>query len=663
MKLSRPGLLGILMLLATPAPAIDRLPVEDFSREPSTSHARLSPDGKRLAFIREHREHATLFITDIDKGKLSRLDLGGVMDRNTSNKEVGEFQWISAERLLITTTIWDLMYGVIAVDWDGGGSVPISGYEDNQVAISGTKIFANEVIHNFHDKDQNILMLDRHALGRDGRSYPDILRVNTLTGVSSRNVQNPGNVVHWGLDADGVARLGITVQEKLTGAIYRENDQAPWRTVLPLQNRTDTMQPLGFDASSNRMFVTALTPDKRWTVCPLDPATGELGEPLLTDPEYDIVPKAFAPNVDGIALAGPKFSREKKSLTGIRYYTEVPQVKWFDKTLAAHQASIDRAMPVTTNVLASTSQDEKRLLWYCYSDRNPGEYYLMDVEKHSLKLLATHMSWIKPNQMAHMLGVKYPARDGLVIHGYLTIPAGHQPKGLPLVVLPHGGPWVRDLWGFNPLVQLLANRGYAVLQMNYRGSPGYGDELYRTARRQIGRKIQDDIEDATRWAITAGIADPQRIAIMGQSYGGYSALFALGHNPELYRCGISIAGVTDWLAMFDNSDVGDYKAASRHWREQMGDPDKDKDFLQAVSPVNFADKITAPVLIIQGKEDHRVPQDQAKRMIAALEKTGGKPASLFLSEVGHNYGSEKKRLEIYKSIVAFLEKNLGPGVP
>jgi dipeptidyl aminopeptidase/acylaminoacyl peptidase len=264
--------------------------------------------------------------------------------------------------------------------------------------------------------------------------------------------------------------------------------------------------------------------------------------------------------------------------------------------------------------------------------------------------------------MAQMLSVKYAARDGLVIHGFLTVPVGHAPKGLPLVVMPHGGPWVRDVWEFNPLVQLLANRGYAVLQMNYRGSPGYGEELYQNAKRQIGGKIQDDIEDATRWAIAAGVADPKRIAIMGGSYGGYSTLFALGRSSELYRCGISFAGVTDWTAFLDKSDVADYKEATRFWREQLGDPDKDRELLRAASPVNFADKIVAPLLIIQGKEDRRVPPDQAKRMIAALEKAGRPPQALFLAEVGHNYGHEKKRTEIFAAIVGFLEKQLGPGV-
>jgi dipeptidyl aminopeptidase/acylaminoacyl peptidase len=251
-----------------------------------------------------------------------------------------------------------------------------------------------------------------------------------------------------------------------------------------------------------------------------------------------------------------------------------------------------------------------------------------------------------------------------LIHGYLTLPVGHQPRNLPLVLLVHGGPWVRDTWGFDPLVQLLANRGYAVLQVNYRGSPGYGEELFRKARRQIGREIQDDIEDAARWAISSGLADPQRIAIMGASYGGYSALFGLGHNPELYRCGIALAAVTDWPAIFDDRR-GDpvYKTANTHWQREIGDPDKDGVLLGAISPVNFAGKITAPVLIIQGKDDHTVPPDQARRMISALEQAGRKPESLFVADLGHGYGNEKQRTRIYQAMVAFLEKNLGPGVP
>jgi len=660
MKLPRLMLVGL--FVSASAHAVERLPVDYFTREPATNRAQLSPDGKRLAFLREYNGRTALHIVGIDDKKFSRLDIGEALLANDAPKAVGSFSWAGDERLVIVTTVWDMFYGVIASNWDGAQTVALSGYEDNRIAISSGKLLAREVIHAFGDKDQAILMLDRHEDGGGSPNRPDILRVDTLSGRISNEVRNPGEVARWGLDFAGVARLGVLTHGQQSGAIYRESATAPWRTILPLENRSGGLRPLGFDAAGQRMLVAALNPENRWAVFPLDPATGTLGSPLLSDPVYDIVPEGLA-EAAGVGLVSTIFSRKKEALAGIRYFMEAPRVKWFDRDFAGYQLSVDRALPDTVNMLVGMSRDEKRLLWYAFSDQNPGEYFLLDVEQHKLNLLATRMPWVKPAQMAPMLSVKYTARDGLLIHGYLTVPAGHQPKDLPLVVLVHGGPWVRDTWGFDPLVQLLANRGYAVLQMNYRGSTGYGEELYRKARRQIGREIQDDVEDATRWAIAAGVADPKRIAIMGGSYGGYSALFGLGRTPELYRCGISFAGVTDWPAIYANSDVAESKSAKRYWREQIGDPIKDEYDLRSISPVNFADKITAPVLIIQGKEDQRVPQDQARRMIAALEKAGRKPESLFIPKLSHTFGNEKQRTEILKAMVAFLEKNLGPGVP
>jgi len=644
------------------AGAIERLPIDYFAKDPFTNRAQLSPDGKRLAFLRDYHGQASLHVVSVDEKKLSRLDIGEAALANNTRKDVASFTWVGNERLVISTAVWDMFYGMIASNWDGSQTVPISGYEDNRIAVNGGKLWVREVIHTFRDKDQNILMLDRHQDSGGSANRPDILRVDTLTGRASTELKNPGEVARWGLDFDGVARFGVLTHGQQSGAIYRESAQAPWRTILPLQNRSGGLRPLGFDAASQRMLVASLNDEKRWAVFPLDPGTGELGQPLVSDPVYDIVPEGLA-DAAGVGLVSTVFSRRKQTLVGVRFVTDTSRVKWFDRDFAAYQALVDRSMPDTVNVLAGMSDDEKRLLWYSFSDQHPGEYSLLDLDRRKLSLLATRMPWVKPAQMAPMLMVKYAARDGLVIHGYLTVPVGHERKNLPLVLLVHGGPWVRDVWGYNPLVQLLANRGYAVLQMNYRGSIGYGEELYRKARRQIGREIQDDIEDATRWAIEAGVADPKRIAIMGASYGGYSTLFGLGRTPELYRCGISIAGVTDWLAFYEDSDIAEYKSSKRYWREQLGDPVKDHYDLRSISPVNFADKITAPVLIIQGKEDQRVPQDQAKRMVAALTKAGRKPESLFMAKMGHNLGDEKQRTEIYKAVVTFLEKNLGPGVP
>ena len=653
---------GLFLCVFGPAAAIERLPVEDFASVPATARARLSPDGKRLSFLREINGQTVFHIADLTTGKISRLDLGTAELVNDMPKEVGTYTWIGNERLIITTLVQDQLYGVIAVDWDGRNGKAISGYEDGRIHLSRTKFFGREVIHRFHDKQHNILMLDRHEGGVGNPNRPDIVRVNTSTGLSRTVLKNPGEVARYGLDHDGVARLGILSHGELSGAIYRKDEKSPWQTIMPLQRRDGQMHPLGLDAANDRIFVSDLTAQRRRAVFTLDPATGTLGEPLLSDPIYDIIPERYSPGLDDIPLAAPIFSEAKRSLLGIRYYTEAPRVQWFDPDFARYQAAVDKALATTVNLLVDQSRDGRKLLWFAYSDQNPGSYHLLDLEAKSFKPLGDRMPWIKPAQMAPTHAIKYSARDGLVIHGYLTVPAGHEPKGLPLVVMPHGGPWVRDVWGFNPLVQLLANRGYAVLQMNYRGSTGYGDELYREAKKQIGGKIQDDIEDATRWAIAAGAADPARIAIAGMSYGGYSALFALGRNPDLYRCGISMAGVTDWPAIYEDSDVAENKMARKYWRDQIGDPDKDLTRLRAISPVNFADKITAPVLIIQGKQDQRVPQDQAKRMIEALEKAGRPPESLVLSGVGHNYGQQRHRIQIFTAMAEFLEKHLGPGV-
>ena len=659
-RLPRWLLAGLLPVMALRA--VERLPIDYFAKEPATNRAQLSPDGKRLAFLREYGGRTTLFILDIDQKKVSRLDVGEAELVNDAPKQVGNYSWIGDNRLVIATTVWDMFYGVLATNWDGSRAVPLTGYEDNRIKLNGNKLLAREVIHAFENKDQEILMLDRHEDGAGSPNRPDILRVDTLLGQVGVEVKNPGEVSRWGLDFDGVARFGVLTHGQQSGAIYRDSATAPWRTILPLENRSGSIRPLGFDAASGHVLVGALNAENRWAVFPIDPATGTMGEALLSDPVYDVVSEGIADSA-GVGLVSTIFSRKKRSLLGIRYYTEASHVKWYDREFAGYQMSADKALPDTVNLLAGMSRDEKRLLWYSSSDQNPGQYFLMDVEKHKLTLLGSRMPWVNPAQMAPMLLVKFAARDGLQIHGYLTVPVGHQPKNLPLVVLVHGGPWVRDVWVYDPLVQLLANRGYAVLQVNYRGSTGYGDDLYRKARRQIGREIQNDIEDGTRWAIDSGVADPKRVAIMGASYGGYSTLFGLGRTPELYRCGISIAGVTDWLAFFQNSDVAEYRSSQRYWREQLGDPVKDKYDLQDISPVNFADKITAPLLIIQGKEDQRVPPDQAKRMIAALEKAGRKPESMFVPKLAHTFGNEKQRTEIFTAVAAFLEKNLGPGVP
>jgi dipeptidyl aminopeptidase/acylaminoacyl peptidase len=257
-----------------------------------------------------------------------------------------------------------------------------------------------------------------------------------------------------------------------------------------------------------------------------------------------------------------------------------------------------------------------------------------------------------------MFPIKYKARDGLLIRGYLTVPKGQKPEKLPLVMMPHGGPWARDVWGFDPLVQMLANRGYAVLQVNFRGSIGYGDEFAEKGRKEFGGAVQHDIEDGTRWAIAQGIADPKRVAIVGGSFGGYCALHALGKSRDLYRCGVAMAAVTDWADIIKRADNAEYRLAHQHWIKQLGDPKIDRAALDAISPVNFAKDIAAPVLLIHGRDDRTVPIAQAKKMASALEAAGRPPSTLYFFGEGHNTSEEKNRIEELKRIESFLAQHM-----
>ncbi len=638
--------------------AVERLPIEDFAREPEMSRAKLSPGGNYVAFRSSHQNKMTVHVYDLVDAKHRVFNSASASFANDALQEVEDFTWVSDRRLLFSTTVWGIHYGVFAAELGGKYRRGLSGHESpGSDREHPPTTFLRDVLAARFQPEPVVLMINRYEDAYGRTQHPDVVKLDTETGAMSVVAKNPGNVVAWAADNRGIVRAGFTAEGNLSGMIYRETEKVPWRMVLPLENRFSGWRSLGYDSVADKFLVTSLDQNGRWAVYHVDPAKNQLGEPLLSDPNYDIVPAGPLLQVDGIPLSGPIFDADQK-LIGFRYFTDTARVAWFDQEFAGYQRRIDRTLPKTTNVLVDVSRNGKRLLWFSYSDQDPGSYFLFNLESKTRTILDSRMSWINPEQMASMRPISYPARDGAIIHGYLTVPVGREAKNLPLIVLPHSAPWVRDVQEFDPLVQLLANRGFAILQMKYRRLSDEGEK----AQRDIGKKIQNDIEDATRWAIASGAADPKRIAIVGAGYGGYSALFSLGTTPDLYRCGISIAGVTDRLSTFTPRQESRDKQGKEAVREQSAARKKDAERGREASLGNFAAKITSPVLFIHGKEDRVVPLQQAERMIAALEKNGRKPESLFLSKVGHSYGDEKARTLLFKRIVAFLETHLGPGV-
>jgi dipeptidyl aminopeptidase/acylaminoacyl peptidase len=352
-----------------------------------------------------------------------------------------------------------------------------------------------------------------------------------------------------------------------------------------------------------------------------------------------------------------------RKLLGFLADADKPEMLWLDEDYAKMHAVVNRGLP-KGNVNTMNVLDDGRVQVISRSDRDPGTYYLYDPVARQLQEVMRPYDWIKPERMSSMQVVRYKARDGLEIPAYLTLPFGKTPAKLPLIAWIHGGPWVRDEWQYSPDVQFLASRGYAVLQPNYRGSTGFGARHLMSSFKQYGKTMQDDITDGIRYLVAQGIVDPNRVCIGGGSYGGYATMQGLVKEPDLFRCGIDEAGVTDliWAQELGYTDfnLGDSDAAEAWYKVTIGDVKADRALLEQYSPRLHADKIKAPVLFVHGVGDRRVPIQHAEGMRDAMQAAGKAYEWVVYPEEGHGFTKPENKIDRYKKIEAFLAKNLGP---
>jgi dipeptidyl aminopeptidase/acylaminoacyl peptidase len=306
--------------------------------------------------------------------------------------------------------------------------------------------------------------------------------------------------------------------------------------------------------------------------------------------------------------------------------------------------------------VTSETDDGSTALVRVSNDRNPGDYYLFDTRTLKATYGLSNREWLDPDDMNPVAPIEFKARDGLAIHGYLTRPKGSEGKRLPMVVMPHGGPFgIRDYWGFNEEAQILATAGYAVLQVNFRGSGGYGRDFRYAGARQWGGTMQDDVTDATRWAVGQGIADAGRVCLYGASYGGYASLMGVAKEPALYRCAVGYVGVYDLPTMHTAGDISE-RASGRNFVNEWIGP---RDQVAAVSPTRLADRIKVPVFLAAGGEDERAPIEHSRMMERALQKAGVPVETLYFDTEGHGFYLPEHRREFYTKLLAFLSRNLG----
>ncbi|MBA5639073.1 S9 family peptidase [Duganella sp. LX20W] len=632
-------------------------PLSAFFDNETFSDAKLSPDGNFLAArLCTKGERAWLSVLDLNTKQLKVV-------AQLRDADIGQFQWVNDKRLVFNaydsrSAQGEQFYGpgLYAVDRDGGKFRQLA---DRSGDVTETTDMRKML-------PWNTFMLDETGPQDSDYYYAvnskydeqyrfnnlSLMRVNTVTGQSSF-VEQPSKWRDIWLDQHGQARVASMSDSETQTLSYRDPASGAWRTLATFKRydpEAARFWPLAFGPDGTLYVVSANGKDKE-ALYTYDLAAGRMAsEPLLSLPDFDFTGSLIM---------------DQHKLLGVRYTNDAENTLWFDPGMKAMQAAVDALLPDTINLLTpATRGSAPRVLVRAFSDTKPGTFYLYDGQAKALARLGLSRPGIEPSQMGEQNLVRYQARDGLTIPAWLTLPAGKS-KNLPMVVLVHGGPYVRGgQWGWNPEAQFLASRGYAVLEPEYRGSTGFGTHHFHAGWKQWGLKMQDDVADGTRWAIAQGIADGKRVCIAGASYGGYATLMGLVNDPDLYRCGVDWVGVTDINLLYTDNSWYDDSAMSSEWRRYgmrrlVGDPDKDAAQLRTTSPLQQAARIKQPLLLAYGGVDYRVPLVHGNKFRDAVSATNKDVEWVVYPKEGHGWVLPENRIDFWGRVEKFLDRNIG----
>lgn len=609
---------------------VPRIPVEDFFRNPEFASFQVSPNGRYVAALGPFENRLNLFVFDREDGAIQRIT-------ETRRNSVQSFVWANNDRLLyFMDDDGNESFGIFAVNRDGSRSRVLV---EPIAARQGVTVLRQTILLDRYDQDDDLIMVinnDRHL------DYPDVYLMNIQNGGRRIFERNPGNVVSWVPDQSGVIRAAIFSDRaaKEQGILYRSSPAEDWKEIVRFGVDAPSWSPIAFDHSEEILYVSSNLQQDRAGIYAYILETGE----------FELIYENDVVDVSGLIM-----SDFRQSPIGIIYQEFKPRTVWFDEEKKDIQMILDENFPDTVNIISSMSDEEDVMVITSYSDRQPVFFNLIAIGDDgtlSLTPLGHSRSWLNPEYLSEMRPISIEARDGKTLHGYLTIPTGSDGKNLPMVVHPHGGPWARDNWGFNPTIQFLANRGFAVLQINFRGSTGFGRTLLRAGDKQWGESMQHDVIDAVRWAIEEGIADRDRIGIYGASYGGYTVMAQMTQYPEYYQWGINNVGPVELRALIRHrrqlTELLDF------YSRTIGHPDDERDLLAAHSPINFIDRLQAPVFIIHGSLDPRVPVAQANMLRREMRRHNKEYKWLVKTDEGHGFRKEENRIEQYQQIEAFL---------
>ncbi len=611
-----------------------KVPLERFFETDTYGQPHLSPDGKHLAVIFKKEGVNHLAVLDKDMSKAEYVA------KFATDQSVTSVTWVNDTRLLLTV---GFVYGYLDgrvrnerpyfVDYDG------KNLRDFFVKESASY----ELVRTL-PKDPEHIVMARYDWRERGRPTAVLVNVNTghVNTIASPYLENGTFLA----DEDGNVDVAVEADEKLidvTHIYYRPHHKAKWEKLdYPARSPNGAIRPIALDEGKHVLYVASSHETGRFAIYKFDLETKKKAV-VSSDPKVDD---------SGVIM-------EDGRLVGVQYDPDYNEKEILDPRSLRMQlyGDLTRSFPNSRIDSLNLTRDKSQGIFRVDSDMDPGQYYSIEVASKKIRKIGESRVQLDRQLLSPMKPVTYKARDGLEISGYLTIPKSTKGKMMPTVILPHGGPHgVRDYWGYDSEVQFLASRGYAVFQINYRGSGGYGYEFQRAGYRQWGRSMQDDLTDGTKWLIKEGYADPKRICIYGASYGGYAALMGVVREPDLYRCAVSYVGVTDLTIQRSSSDTSNFDAGHDYLDKALGVDEKD---LKARSPVYNVEKIKVPIFLAAGKDDVRVPFANAEKMEEALRKAGKPVETLYKGSEGHGFQQDPNRFEFYYRLERFLEANIG----
>lgn len=600
---------------------IKRIPIEDFLKMPQETLFKISPNGEYISCLKPYKKRLNVFIKNL-KGE-EDVRITSCEDRN-----ITDYIFANDNRIVyMKDNGGDENYRLYAVDIDGSNFMELAGFEGVRA----------QIINKLKYDNNHILI----SMNKRNKQIFDVYKLNVYTGEMEVIAENPGRIDSWLVDNNGEVRIGVEIDGLSTKILYRKTDKDEFKVIL--EGEKEDAHPLEFTEDNNNIIIASNIGRDKYAIYEFDPIKRENIKLIYENDDVD---------VHTIIT-----SNKNNKLIGALYVTDRMNYKFFDENVENIYNKIKDKFINSSIMICDANRDDDKILIQVYSDRNPGTYYLYDIEKDNINKIADVKPWINEEEMANVKPIHYISRDGLTINGYLTIPKVGEAKNLPVVVVPHGGPWSRDVWTFRGDIQFLANLGYAVLQMDFRGSVGYGRKFKEAGFKQWGKTMQDDITDGVNWLIEEGIADPKRVAIYGISYGGYATLAGLAFTPDLYACGVDVVGPSNIITLLEALPPY-WEAMRKMMYEMMGDPEADKELLIEASPLFHVDRIKKPLFVAQGAKDPRVPQSEADQIVNALRARGLEVKYMLKENEGHGFRNEENILELYSEVEKFLEQHL-----